>query len=291
MDNALSWDHVRYFIAVARAGSAMGAADRLGVGHATVLRNIARLEASLGVRLFDRVRTGYRITSDGVEVLAIAHAMENQAEVLQRRALGRQPSPVGRLKLSICDPSLFDSLRLLADLHKAHPRIELSLDRERDAPARLLQLQVDAAVVVGNTPPDELIGRQLARLQLAWFCGSRYLGRRAPPAPEDCAFIVWSGSSELNDAWQRAQLKRLTVQPRIVLQVDTHQDALAAVHAGIGAALLREAHRDGLRKLPFAAPNESFGIWLLTHPDLRRSGRVRALFDFVANAQDKRGRS
>lgn len=269
----------------------MAAAQQLGVGHATVLRNIAQLEASLGVRLFDRVRTGYRITSDGEDVLASAQGMESQAEALQRRALNRQPSPAGRLKLSICDSTLYNALPLLAELRKAHPRIELALDRERDAAARLSRLQVDAVLMVGNTPPDELIGRQLARVYLRWFCSTRYLGRRAVPAPEDCEYIAWTGPGELDDAWQRAQLRRLTSQPRVVVQVDSHAVALAAVRAGLGAALLSEAHSDGLRKLPFAAPNESYGVWLLTHPDLRRSGRVRALFDFVAKAQDERTRA
>jgi DNA-binding transcriptional LysR family regulator len=286
----LSWDQVRYFLAVARAGSAMAAAQQLGVGHATVLRNIAQLEASLGVRLFDRVRTGYRITSDGEDVLASAQGMESQAEALQRRALNRQPTPAGRLKLSICDSTLFNALPLLAELRKAYPRIELALDRERDAAARLSRLQVDAALMVGNTPPDELIGRQLARVSMRWFCSTRYVGRRAAPAAEDCEYIAWTSPSELDDAWQRAQLRRLTSQPRVVVQVDTHEDALTAVRAGLGVALLSDAHSDGLRKLPFAAPNESYGVWLLTHPDLRRSGRVRALFDFVAKSQDERSR-
>jgi DNA-binding transcriptional LysR family regulator len=287
----LSWDQVRYFLAVARAGSAMAAAQQLGVGHATVLRNIAQLEASLGVRLFNRVRTGYRITSDGEDVLASAQGMESQAEALQRRALDRQPTPAGRLKLSICDSTLFNALPLLAALRKAYPRIELALDRERDAAARLSRLQVDAALMIGNTPPDELIGRQLARVTLRWFCSTRYLGRRAVPAEEDCEYIAWTSPSELDEAWQRAQLRRLTAQPRVAVQVDTHDDALAAVRAGLGAALLNEAHSEGLRKLPFAAPNESHGVWLLTHPDLRRSGRVRALFDFIAKSQDERTRA
>ncbi|HET8940042.1 MAG TPA: LysR substrate-binding domain-containing protein [Polyangiales bacterium] len=123
-------------------------------------------------------------------------------------------------------------------------------------------------------------------MRLGWYGSARLVGRRAPPAAEECAFIVWSGSNELDDAWQRAQLRRLTSEPRVVAQVDTHQDALAAVRAGLGVALLSEPRTDGLRKLPFAEPNECFGVWLLTHPDLRRSGRVRALFDFVAKAQD-----
>lgn len=287
MDNGLSWDRVRYFLAVARAGSVMAAAQRLGVGHATVLRNIAQLEASLGVHLFNRVRTGYQLTSDGEDVLASAEGMERQAEVFQRRALDRQPAPTGRLKLSLCDATLFDALPMLVQLRKAHPNIELALEREREAAARLSRLQVDAALVIGNAPPDELIGRQLGRVSLRWFCGARYLGRRALSV-DDCELIVWSGARELDDGWQRAQARRLTAKPKVVAQVDSHEAALAAVRAGLGAALLRDAHHAGLRKLPFAAPHERFGVWLLTHPELRRSARVRALFELVAKAQNER---
>ena len=136
---------------------------------------------------------------DGGAILVSGARYLADAEALQRRALGRQPNPVGKLKLSICDTSLFDPLRLLAELHKQHPRIELWLDRARDAAARLSQLQVDAALVIGNAPPEELIGRQLGRVRLSWFCSARYSGRRAPPAAEDCAFIVWAGSNELDE--------------------------------------------------------------------------------------------
>jgi DNA-binding transcriptional LysR family regulator len=288
MDNELRWDRVRFFLAVARAGSAIGAARQLGVGHATVLRNVAQLEANLGVRLFDRVRTGYRITSDGEDVLTTAHAMAAQAEALQRRAQGRHPAPAGKLKLSICDSSVFDSLRLLSGFRRAHPRIELMIEHDRNAATRLSQLHVDAAVLVANAPPEELIGRQLAHVRLRWLCSTGYLGRRSALAAEDCDFIVWSGGSiEFDDGWQRAQLRRLTPQPRVVVQADTPHDALAAVRAGLGAALLSDAHSAGLRKLGFADPSETFAVWLLTHPDLRRSGRVRALFDFVAGQQGK----
>ena len=284
MDNELRWDQVRYFLAVARAGSAIAAGQQLGVSHATVMRNIAQLETSLGIRLFDHVRTGYRITSDGEDMLVSARAMEEQAESLMRQALGRNPSPSGRLKLACCDSSLFDALRFLSDFRRAQPRIELAIETEPQALARLAQLHVDAAIFVGNAPPDELIGRQLTRLQLRWFSATT---PRRNPTPEDCDFVVWTlaGSAELDDTWQRTRLRQLSSRPRIVLQADAHRDALAAVRAGLGAALLNEAHGEGLRRLAFGESSETFGIWLLTHPDLRRSGRVRALFDFVAGRQ------
>src|ERR1700760_4556760 len=72
----IDWDDVRYFLAVARGGSVRAAAGRLGVNHATVLRRIAQLEDRLGVHMFEKLPSGYRLTEAGEEVLAFAHQME-----------------------------------------------------------------------------------------------------------------------------------------------------------------------------------------------------------------------
>jgi DNA-binding transcriptional LysR family regulator len=69
-----------------------------------------------------------------------------------------------------------------------------------------------------------------------------------------------------------------------VLHTHNHSEALAAARAGMGAAWLNDAYAGELCKLSFTGPREKFGVWLLTHPDLRRSGRVRALFAFVGRA-------
>lgn len=292
-DPSLNWDQVRHFVAVARAGSVVGAARRLGVSHATVLRNVTRLEASLGVRLFDRVRSGYRITADGDEVLAAAAAMEAQAEALLRRARGKSPSPEGTLKLAVTDASLFDPMPMLARFRDRYPRIELALEEPHGgAEQSLTQLRCDAALMVTNTPPEDLVGRQLARLRLACFRGvdgASNVAKAAERTPVPAAamrWVVWrSGEAGvLDEAWHEDALRRLTGRPEVVLRCDKHADALLAVRAGIGAGLLRDAHHPGLLRLDLAEPQESFGIWLLTHPDLRRAGRVRALFDFVAEA-------
>jgi DNA-binding transcriptional LysR family regulator len=291
MDNQIRWDQIRYFLAVAQAGSAVAAAQQLGVSHATVMRNIAQLEARLGVRLFDHVRTGYRITDDGADMLTSARAMEAHADALLRQAMGRNPSPAGRLKLALADTSLFDSMLSLREFRRAHPRIELHVeDGQASATTRLMQLHVDAAILVTNAPPETLVGRQISRVNLRWLASAEQRdrgGEPSDPAPEECEWIVWTAgdSTEASDAWQRAQLRRLTPRPRVVLQVEKHSDALAAVRAGIGAALLSDAYSDELRRLPFAARREAIGVWLLTHPDLRRAGRVRALFDFIASQQ------
>lgn len=292
-DEGLRWDQVRYFVAVARAGSVMGAARRLDVGHATVLRNISRLEARLGVRLFDHVRSGYRITADGEEVLASALAMEEHAEALLRRAMGKSPEPEGVLKLVAADGTLFDPMPLLAAFRRAAPRIELALENAPDAATiRLAQLHADVAIQVTDSPPEELVGRQLHRVRFGYFASADYLGGRDPSGldPAACHWVLWGQrDSDLDDAWQRAALRRLVRDPRIVLSADRHAEALAATRAGLGVGLVRDGSAPDLVRLPFAEPPNPVGVWLLTHPDLRRSGRVRALFDFVAAQQHRTG--
>ncbi len=287
MNNELRWDQVRYFLAVARAGSVVGAARRLAVSHATVIRNISQLEQRLGLRLFDHVRSGYRITADGEEVLVSAAAMEEHAEALLRRATGKNPVPEGVLKLVVSDGSLFDPMPLLRQFQRAHPTIELALeDVPVEAEARLARLHADVAILVTDSPPEELVGRQLGRVTFGYFASADCLAALpATPGPQDCPWVVWSlgPSSELDDDWHRTALRRLTPRPRVVLQAERHAEALAAVRAGVGVGMLADATAAGLERLPFAQPRESFAVWLLTHPDLRRAGRVRALFDFVAD--------
>ena len=283
----LRWEPIRYFVAVARAGSVMAAARQLGVGHATVLRNVARLEAGLGLRLFDHVRTGYRLTADGEDVLDNALAMEAQAEALLRRASGKSPEPEGRLKLVLADASLFDPMPLLEGFRRAAPRIELAIeDAGEAADSRLADLHADAAIAVTNAPPDELVGRQLSRIRFGWFAAPGYLAALGgAPSADAVDWVVWhgGGATGLGERWQEEALHRLTGRPSVALRAGRHAEALAAVRAGLGAGLLGTDAAAELQPLPVADPGAGVGVWLLTHPDLRRSGRVQALFDFVAD--------
>ncbi len=92
----IDWDDVRYFLAVARGGSVRAAAERLGVNHSTVLRRIAQLEERLGVHMFEKLPSGYRLTAAGEEVLEFADQMEASSHLLETRVFGRDQSVRGR---------------------------------------------------------------------------------------------------------------------------------------------------------------------------------------------------
>ncbi len=72
----MDWDDIRLFVAVARAGGLSGAADAMGASAATLSRRMLTLERRLGRSLFLRRQTGYALTPDGQQLLAIARTME-----------------------------------------------------------------------------------------------------------------------------------------------------------------------------------------------------------------------
>ena len=64
-----NWDEIRTAFQVARMGTVSGAAEVLGVHHATVIRHIDSLEGKLGVKLFQRHARGYTPTDAGMDLL------------------------------------------------------------------------------------------------------------------------------------------------------------------------------------------------------------------------------
>ena len=121
----IDWDDVRYFLAVARGGSVRAAAERLGVNHSTVLRRIAQLEERLGVHMFEKLPSGYRLTAAGEEVLEFADQMEASSHLLETRVFGRDQSVRGLLRVTLAPPLATHLLMPdFADFARLHPDIE-----------------------------------------------------------------------------------------------------------------------------------------------------------------------
>ena len=99
--NIGSWDDIRIALAVARSGTVSGAAEALGVHHATVIRHIDALEAQLGAKLFQRHARGYTPTEAGEDLLRVAQATEDQFNQLQGRIKGRGEGVSGEIDAQI----------------------------------------------------------------------------------------------------------------------------------------------------------------------------------------------
>ena len=84
----IEWDDLGYVLAVAEHGGLAAAARALGVNHTTVLRRVNAFEEAQGLRLFERLPTGYALTAGGEEMLAAARSMSGVVADLERRLAG-----------------------------------------------------------------------------------------------------------------------------------------------------------------------------------------------------------
>ncbi|MDA0998749.1 MAG: LysR family transcriptional regulator, partial [Proteobacteria bacterium] len=99
----MEWDDLRIFLAVAKSGSLAGAARALGVNHSTVFRRINAFEDKQGVRMFERLASGYALTTAGEEMQASALRVEAEIERLDRRISGRDLRLSGPLAVTTTD--------------------------------------------------------------------------------------------------------------------------------------------------------------------------------------------
>lgn len=282
------WNDLRDVLAIARAGSLAGGARALGVNHSTLFRRLNACEARLGVRVFDRRAEGYVLTRAGEAIRAHAEVAENAVQELARQVAGRDFRLAGELRLTTAPSLATDYVApLLPAFRKAYPdiRVELAVgDHDFD----LARREADLALRATRQPPTYLVGRRLADLPWFAFAAPSYLRRRGTPATiDDLAGHDLIGADR---SFQRVAvfewLQRRFTDDRIVARSNDLNTMAALAEAGIGVALLPvdQNHRRRLRRLFRLDPRFTGGLWLLTHPDLRHTARVRALSDFLAEA-------
>jgi DNA-binding transcriptional LysR family regulator len=282
MAAGVHWSDLQYFLAVCERGSIGAAAQQLRVNHSTVLRRLASLERALDVRLFDRQPGGYLPTPQGQALAASLSGITEQVDAAQRRIGGGDLALRGTIRLTAPDTLVGLLVPHLATFRAAHPQLALELVINNSF-LSLSRREADVALRGSNRPPEQLIGRRVGRLQTALYASSAYLERQGAGDPE--ADYDWVGADAALAHLDSARwLRRHVPDERVVLRVDNLIAAADAVAAGIGVGWLL-CHladaRHGLQLLRPPKPEFDTQLWVLTHPDLKRVARIRALTDFL----------
>jgi DNA-binding transcriptional LysR family regulator len=292
--DSLAWDDFRLVKEIAAAKGLTGAAERMGVNHSTVFRRLGQLEEALRVKLFERHRTGYALTSAGEEMAALAERMEDDVASFARKLAGQAVSPAGELRVTTNDTLLQHLLTpLFARFCAQCPDVRLDIVVANQA-LNLSKRDADVAVRATDNPPETLVGRRIATV--AWAIYGR-ADEFQGAAEVDMATLVerrWVALGDHLGPVKAARFVRDRVAPeRIVYKLNTVLGLAEAVEAGIGIGplpcFIADA-RPALVRLAPPNPDFSTGLWLLTHPDLRQSARVRAFLDFMAAEIVKRRR-
>ena len=287
----LSWDDFRYVKAIADTRSLAGAAEQLGVNHSTVFRRLGQIEQQLGSRLFERGRGGYALTPCGDEMVELAQRLGEDIVTFERKISGQDLRPSGELRITASDIVL---LRILNDVligfRRAYPEIVIELVVTN----RLLNLSrrdADIALRAAYGQPDSLTGRLVARLAWAVYGPRAMAADSFDPATDgrDHNWIAFGDNVSIARALK--WLKEHVDENRIVYRTNTMIGLAEAAEGGVGLALLPcfvGAAAPGLVQLGPTVPELEGELWLLTHPDLRNTARVRAFMDYCTAEIAKR---
>jgi DNA-binding transcriptional LysR family regulator len=281
------WSDLRYFLAVARAGSTLAAARLLGTSQSTVHRRLNELESRLGRKLVTRAISGYRLTELGQSLLPHAERVEDAIAAFERHSAAADKAVAGTVRVT-CSSTMADRLArssLIQAFHSRYPRLRVEFvvtDKYLD----LSKGEADIAIRTGNAAHEALIGRKIAEVPWAVYATRSYVERHGRPgAPEDIEdHLVVAFDGEIADYAAGRWLKSVAPRAKVAARSDNWPALLATVKSGVGLGLLPIHHGDRdkeLVRLIDAIPRVASEFWLLVHPDMRHMPRVSAFFDYV----------
>lgn len=288
MSKTIAWDDQRIFLAVLEEGSLSAAARRLGLSHPTVRARIEALENALGTVLFTRSVNGLTPTQAAQSLQDPARAMAMASELFIRQASSANGEVAGTVRISVPEFMGVEILpEMLARLRETYPaiRVELSLS---DAPADLLAQEVDIAVRTVAPRQEALVARKVASIPLGLFAARGYIERRGSPANlDELAAHDFVGPDRNRRDLAMAERLGEAMRDRLVVRTDSHPAQLALVRAGLGIGVAQvPVGRDDAR-LVRVLPDVELAMldtWIVTHENLARLPRIRAVFDLLAQS-------
>lgn len=282
----MNWDDMKLFLAVARSGSISGGAKLLEVQHSTVSRRLRAMEDKLGTRLIERKRSGYELTRAGEQIKQTALQMEREMLAVNETLLGKDANLVGSLRVSAINNMASSILMpIFASFSEKHPQVELHICVS-NMDVSLAQREADIAIRLTNSPTDTLIGKRMLTVSSAIYGSREHLETVKHQGHEP----RWIGVNccQFHKTWTKQSCHH---QSHRFYSDDTLL-TLAAIREGLGVSYLPCFMGDAdpaLRRYSDPDPQHDLGLWILLHPDLKRTARVLAFRDFmIRHIQEQR---
>lgn len=290
LPDGFDWSLVRSFLAALDQGSLLGAARRLHISQPTVGRHIAELESQLGVVLFERTGRGLVPTATSLQLVAAARGMEAGALQLARTLSGAQMQTSGTVRITASVPVAVQLMPpLLARLRQALPDIQIELVSSNQV-SNLLRREADIAVRMVRPDQSSLVARKIGNVGLGAYAHRSYLARRGTlHKPADMLQHDLIGSDTDTAILQGFQAMGYPVtRESFALRSDDFLVQWQALRAGLGigfcADYLARTEPDVLRVLPGLLKIPPLPMWLAVHREIRTNRRIRAVYDFLAEA-------
>lgn len=269
----LSTDDLLLIAALARSGKPAAASTSLNVHLATVYRRLKELEQEAGAPLFQRLGGQYIPTPLGSELVRAATAVAASLAEARRQLAGGEQRLEGRITLTTPDSLVPLVTALLPLVRRKHAGIRFDLVVS-NAFADMARYEAEVAIRPTRSPPETLVGQRAGAFRYAIYAKTG-----------SATDLPWIALDDSLSAIPAARWLAVHVaEEGAVLRVNSMWAAAQAAAAGLGQALLPDyLHRsfDLERRSGFIDTLES-EVWLLVHPDLRRTPRIQAFMDLAA---------
>jgi DNA-binding transcriptional LysR family regulator len=283
----MDWNQLKAFLKTAETGSLSAAARKLGLTQPTLSRQVAAIERSMGVTLFERVGKTMVLTPTGLDLLEHARTMGAAADALRLAATGRSEALGGVVSVSASDAVAACLLPpLVRRLREQEPGIAIEVISS-NALSDLLRREADIAIRHVKPEQPDLIARLIRETTANFYASEKWVTVHGNPRTAtdatDLPFVGYDRSGQFLTYLRQHGLP--VSEENFSCYCDHTVAHWALVRQGMGiGAMMDEIARDtpGIVRVLEEVPPVKFPIWLVTHRELRTSRRIRVVFDTLA---------
>ena len=283
------WNQARALVAVADLGSLSAAGNALCLTQPTIGRQIAALEAALGIVLVERRGRTLVLTDTGRQIADAARSMAEAGMRLSLVASGQASGVSGPVSISATDMFAHYLLpEILRHLHSIAPGLEIEVIASNEI-SDIRTREADIAIRHVRPVDGELIGRLLRQTSAHLYAARSYLDAYGRPLNlGDLAgqrFVAYGNKGDMVRHLQKLGID--VKEANMCFNSSNGTVAWEAVRKGFGYGFM------AIDFIPFAPEVEAvlpesicveFPIWLVTHRELHSSTRIRLVFDVLTKA-------
>ncbi len=293
MKNEPSWDDLKLFLVCARTLSFRQAAQKLGLTSSTVVRRIGRLEAQLGVTLFDRLPNGVQLTREATKLVSSANQIEQGAFDFQRRIETFDPKKRGIVRIAVTEGlGAFWLMPRLIAFQRSNPMMVIDLQCVEQT-ADVARMEADVAIQFEMPASPNVLRQKLGALHIYPYASRRYIDIYGMPRNRnemmDHRLVDQIGPQLDDGAWPR-YLGLNDIEGIVGIRTNSSAAHFYAIERGAGiGGLPTYASALGADVLPVdIGIHHKVDIWMTYHPDAKKMPRVANTIDWLLGAFDQR---
>ena len=288
-DLSFDWNQVRAFLATAEEGSLSAAARALKTTQPTISRQVAALELSLGVTLFERGPRTLLLTDAGRDVLAHVRVMAEAASRASIAATGQSQAISGIVSVTATDLVAVRYLpEILSRLRETAPGIQVEVLASSQV-QDLTKREADISIRHARPEQPELIGKLVYETSAHFYAAKTLLEREGrPETVEALSRMPFVGFAEFDRVVETLGNFGLSVNKEaIVTTTESGTMLMELVGVGLGVSILPDDLARLDDRLTLVCPELGpvpVPTWLVTHRELHTSRRIRLVFDAISDA-------